>query len=378
MSAPATIIYTQTDEAPALATHSLLPIIQTYCAVSGIEVELRDISLAGRIIAAFPECLAPAQRGPDALAELGRKTQDPLANIIKLPNISASVPQMKAAISELQQKGYDLPDYPDEPADEREADIKARYDRIKGSAVNPVLREGNSDRRAPPAVKAYARKHPHSMGAWSADSASHVCSMSGGDFFGNEQSATVEQACSLRIEHRAADGGTSVLKEGIPVSAGEVVDASFMSCQALGKFLAESVAAARAEGVLFSLHLKATMMKVSDPIIFGHAVRVYFADLFDKHEALFDELGVDVKRFRRPARAHRRVAGRTQAGDRGRHRTRLRRAAAHGHGRLRPRHHQSACAERHHHRRFHARGAALLGQDVGAGRQVARHESSHS
>ncbi|MCY3690091.1 MAG: NADP-dependent isocitrate dehydrogenase [Gammaproteobacteria bacterium] len=294
MSEQATIIYTRTDEAPALATWSLLPVIRTYCSVTGVDVELRDISLAGRIIATFPDYLKPGQRIEDALAELGRKTLDPLANIIKLPNISASIPQMKAAIRELQEKGHELPDYPDEPADEREAEIKARYDRVKGSAVNPVLREGNSDRRAPPAVKAYARKHPHSMGAWSADSASHVSSMSGGDFFGNEQSATVEHECSMRIEHRAADGGTNVLKEGIPVTAGEVVDASFMSCKALRKFLAESVAAAKADGVLFSLHLKATMMKVSDPIIFGHAVRVYFAELFDKHEALFAELGVDV------------------------------------------------------------------------------------
>ncbi len=294
MPAPATIIYTQTDEAPALATHSLLPIIQTYCAVSGVEVELRDISLAGRIIAAFPERLAPAQRQPDALAELGRKTQDPLANIIKLPNISASVPQMKAAISELRQKGYDLPDYPDEPANTEQAEIKSRYDRIKGSAVNPVLREGNSDRRAPASVKAYARKHPHSMGAWSADSASHVASMSHGDFFGNEQSTTVDKAGNLRIEHRAADGAVTVLREDVPVQAGEVVDASFMSCRALRAFLAESVADAKARGVLFSLHLKATMMKVSDPIIFGHGVQVYFADLFRKHGALFEELGVDV------------------------------------------------------------------------------------
>ncbi len=294
MSEQATIIYTKTDEAPALATFSLLPVIQTYCSVTGVEVELRDISLAGRIIATFTDFLKPGQCIEDALAELGRRTQDPLTNIIKLPNISASIPQMKAAIRELQEKGYELPNYPDEPSNEEQAEIKARYDRVKGSAVNPVLREGNSDRRAPPAVKAFARKHPHSMGAWSADSASHVTSMTHGDFFGNEQSTIVENECSLRIEHRAGDGKVSVLKEGIPVSAGEVVDASFMSCKALRKFLAESVAAARAEGVLFSLHLKATMMKVSDPIIFGHAVQVYFADLFDKHQSLFDELGVDV------------------------------------------------------------------------------------
>ncbi len=294
MSEQAKIIYTKTDEAPALATFSLLPVIQIYCSVTGVEVELRDISLAGRIIATFTDFLKPGQCIEDALAELGRRTQDPLTNIIKLPNISASIPQMKAAIRELQEKGYELPDYPDEPSNEEQAEIKARYDRVKGSAVNPVLREGNSDRRAPPAVKAYARKHPHSMGAWSADSASHVTSMTHGDFFGNEQSTTVENECSLRIEHRADDGKVSVLKEGIPVSAGEVVDASFMSCKALRKFLTESVAAAKAEGVLFSLHLKATMMKVSDPIIFGHAVQVYFADLFEKHQALFDELGVDV------------------------------------------------------------------------------------
>ena len=294
MSESATIIYTKTDEAPALATCSFLPIIQAYCSVSGVEVELRDISLAGRIIATFPDCLKPEQRQPDALAELGRKTQDPLANIIKLPNISASVPQMKAAIRELQQNGYALPDYPDEPGSEREVEIKARYDRVKGSAVNPVLREGNSDRRAPASVKAFARKHPHSMGVWSADSASHVSSMSEGDFFGNEQSTTVECDCRLRIEHRAADGAVKVLREDIPVQAGEVVDASFMSRRALREFLAEAVAEAKTAGVLYSLHLKATMMKVSDPIIFGHAVEIYFADLFREHGALFDELGVDV------------------------------------------------------------------------------------
>ncbi len=294
MPEQATIIYTRTDEAPALATCSLLPIIRSYCSVAGIEVELRDISLAGRIIAAFPDFLEPGQRREDALAELGRMTREPLANIIKLPNISASIPQMKAAIRELREQGCDLPDYPDEPADEKQAEIKARYDRIKGSAVNPVLREGNSDRRAPPAVKAHARRHPHSMGSWSADSASHVASMSRGDFFGNEQSTTVKRDCRLRIEYRAADGGASVLKEDIPAAAGDIVDASFMSCKALREFLAESAAAARAEDVLFSLHLKATMMKVSDPIIFGHAVRVYFAELFDKHQALFDALGVDV------------------------------------------------------------------------------------
>ncbi len=290
----ATIIYTKTDEAPALATHSLLPIIEAFCSVGGVAVELRDISLAGRIIATFPEYLKPGQRQADALAELGRKTRDPLANIIKLPNISASVPQLKAAIAELQGKGCELPDYPDEPANDEEAEIKARYDRVKGSAVNPVLREGNSDRRAPAPVKEYARRHPHAMGAWTADSASHVSSMSAGDFFGNEQSTTVGRDCELRIEHRAADGAVTVLKEGISVLAGEVVDASFLSRRALRTFLAEAVADAKTRKLLFSLHLKATMMKVSDPIIFGHAVETYFAALFDKHRARFDELGVDV------------------------------------------------------------------------------------
>ncbi len=293
MPEPATIIYTKTDEAPALATCSLLPIIQAYCAVGGIAVELRDISLAGRIVAAFPDFLAPEQRIEDALAELGHKTREPLANIIKLPNISASVPQLKAAIRELQERGHALPDYPDEPSSEREAEIRRRYDQIKGSAVNPVLREGNSDRRAPASVKAYARKHPHSMGAWSADSATHVASMTHGDFFGNEQSKTLARDCALRIEHHDAAGAVKILKEGIEAQSGEVVDASFMSCDALRRFLAEAVAGAKAEGVLFSLHLKATMMKVSDPIIFGHAVRVYFAELFDAHQELFDELGVD-------------------------------------------------------------------------------------
>ncbi len=293
MSDQATIVYTKTDEAPALATYSLLPVIQTYCSVSGIEVELSDISLAGRIIAAFPEFLQAEQRMADALAELGEKTRDPLANIIKLPNISASIPQLKAAIAELQTQGYPLPDYPDEPTSPAEVDIQARYDRIKGSAVNPVLREGNSDRRAPPSVKAYARKHPHAMGAWSADSASRVLSMSDGDFFGNEQSATLRRDSLLRIERRGTDGSRT-LKEGIAAQAGEVVDASFMSCAALRDFLAGAVAAAKADGVLFSLHLKATMMKVSDPIIFGHAVRVYYAALFAKHQTLFNELGADV------------------------------------------------------------------------------------
>ncbi len=288
------IIYTQTDEAPALATYSLLPIIEAFAGATGVAVETRDISLAGRILANFSDHLAEDQKVSDALAELGDLTQDPLANIIKLPNISASMPQMKAAIAELQAQGYGLPDYPDEPSNAAEEDVKARYDRVKGSAVNPVLREGNSDRRAPKAVKEYAKKNPHSMGAWSADSKSHVATMSAGDFRSNEQSVTFTEADDLRIEHEATDGTVTVLKPSVPVQAGEIVDSTFMSKQALVDFLAAEVASAKEEGVLFSLHMKATMMKVSDPIIFGHAVRVFFADVFANHAAALDDAGVNV------------------------------------------------------------------------------------
>ncbi|MFT6296393.1 MAG: isocitrate dehydrogenase [Glaciecola sp.] len=288
-----TIIYTETDEAPALATYSFLPIVSAFTDAADIEVEIRDISLAGRVIASFPEFLNEEQRQPDALAELGLLTQDPMVNIIKLPNISASVPQMNAVIKELQAKGYALPDYPEGPKSDAEKDIQARYDRIKGSAVNPVLREGNSDRRAPPSVKAYARKHPHSMGAWSSDSKTHVASMSTGDFFGTEQSVTVPSATSVRIEHKDAAGNATVLKDGIALLAGEVIDASSMSKNALRSFLAEQIADSKAKGVLCSLHLKATMMKVSDPIIFGHAVTVYYADVFEKYAETFKNLGID-------------------------------------------------------------------------------------
>lgn len=288
-----TIIYTETDEAPALATYSFLPIVKAFSEASDIAIETRDISLSGRIIASFPEFLTPEQQQADALAELGKLTQDPLVNIIKLPNISASVPQMHAAIKELQAKGYQLPDYPEESANEQEQDIQSRYDKIKGSAVNPVLREGNSDRRAPPSVKAYARKHPHSMGAWSADSKSHVASMSEGDFFGSEKSTTLTSATSARIQHSDGEGKVSVLKEGIDLQAGEVIDASVMNKNALKTFLAQQIDDAREQGVLFSLHLKATMMKVSDPIIFGHAVTVFYEAVFSKHAAVFEQLGVD-------------------------------------------------------------------------------------
>lgn len=288
------IIYTKTDEAPALATYSLLPIIQAYTNAAGVEVETRDISLAGRVIANFPEFLTEEQRIGDALAELGELAKTPEANIIKLPNISASVPQLKATIKELQEKGYALPNYPEEPKSDEEAAIKATYDKIKGSAVNPVLREGNSDRRAPASVKAYARKNPHSMGAWAADSKSYVASMTDGDFFGSEQSTTVENATDVRIEHVAENGDVTVLKASTPLLAGEIIDASRMRAADLQAFLEQEINAAKEKGVLFSLHMKATMMKVSDPIIFGHAVKVFYKDVFAKHGELFEELGVDV------------------------------------------------------------------------------------
>ncbi|MDH5519983.1 MAG: NADP-dependent isocitrate dehydrogenase, partial [Acidimicrobiia bacterium] len=281
MSSP-TILYTHTDEAPALATRSLLPIIRAYAAAAGIDVETRDISLAGRILAAVSDWLPAEQRVPDDLAELGKLALTPEANIIKLPNISASIPQMRAAIAELQAAGYAVPDYPDEPTNDEERAVKAAYDKVKGSAVNPVLREGNSDRRAPKAVKNYARSHPHSMGAWSADSKTHVATMGEGDFRSNEKSVTMTGDDVLRIELVAGDGTVDVLHQGVAVEAGEVVDGTFLSVRALKAFLAEQVVDAKALGVLFSLHLKATMMKVSDPIIFGHGVRAFFADVFDR------------------------------------------------------------------------------------------------
>jgi len=286
------IIYTLTDEAPALATYSLLPIVKAFARPCDVAVETRDISLAGRILASFPEKLTPAQRVEDALGELGELAKRPEANIIKLPNISASMPQLKAAIAELQAQGYALPDYPDDPSNDDEQAIRKRYDKVKGSAVNPVLREGNSDRRAPNAVKQYARNNPHSMGSWSHASKSHVAHMSGGDFRSNERSITIGAPGAVRIELVAPDGGVTVLKENTPVLAGEILDATAMSAGALKAFLERQLEDAKAEGVLFSLHLKATMMKVSDPIIFGHAVRVFFKDVFDKHGAILDQLGV--------------------------------------------------------------------------------------
>ena len=285
-----TILYTYTDEAPALATFSLLPILQAYAGTAGVTIETRDISLAGRILANFNDYLNSDQKTDDALAELGRLAKTPEANIIKLPNISASIPQLKGAIGELQAAGYALPDYPEEPTTDEARDVKARYDKIKGSAVNPVLREGNSDRRAPKAVKEYARNNPHSMGAWHAGSKSHVATMSGGDFRSNEQSFTADAATTLRIQHTNAAGSVTVLKDSVPVLAGEVVDATAMSKAALLDFLDAQIKDAKASGVLFSLHMKATMMKVSDPVIFGHAVRVFFKDVFTKHQETFDAL----------------------------------------------------------------------------------------
>ncbi|BCV58436.1 isocitrate dehydrogenase, NADP-dependent [Shewanella algae] len=289
-----TIIYTQTDEAPALATLSLLPIIKTFTQAAGINVETRDISLSGRVIAAFPERLTEAQRIGDHLAELGELATQPEANIIKLPNISASIPQLQTCIKELQSKGYDLPDYPAEAKTDEEREIKARYDKIKGSAVNPVLREGNSDRRAPTSVKNYARKHPHSMGAWSKDSKSHVAHMQQGDFYGSEQSVTLKEADTVSIVLEQDDGGQLVLKQGLKLLAGEIIDAAVMSKRELTAFFEREIEAARKEDVLLSLHLKATMMKVSDPIMFGHAVKVFYKDVFAKHGETLRELGVDV------------------------------------------------------------------------------------
>ncbi|MGY2573602.1 NADP-dependent isocitrate dehydrogenase [Vibrio sp. C8] len=289
-----TIIYTITDEAPALATYSLLPIIQSFTASSGIEIETRDISLAGRLLANFPEHLKEEQRVGDALTELGELAQTPEANIIKLPNISASVPQLKAAIKELQDKGFALPNYPEEPSTYEEEAIKATYDKIKGSAVNPVLREGNSDRRAPASVKNYAKKNPHSMGAWSADSKSHVSSMSDKDFFGTEKSVTVDGETQVSIQFVGKDGSTKELKKPFALKDKEIIDASVLNKKALVAFFEKEIAEAKEQDVLLSLHMKATMMKVSDPVIFGHAVKVYYKEVFDKYGDVFENLGVDV------------------------------------------------------------------------------------
>lgn len=289
------IFYTLTDEAPLLATYSLLPIVQAFTATAGIEIETRDISLAGRILSNFPDSLTDAQKTGDALAELGQLATQPEANIIKLPNISASVPQLKAAIAELQSHGYNVPNFPEDPQNDAEKEIKAKYAKVLGSAVNPVLREGNSDRRAPRAVKNFAKANPHSMGAWSADSKTKVASMSGGDFYGSEKSLTVNEANDVKIEFVAKDGTATVLKASTPLKAGEIIDSSVLSVSKLKAFAADVIAEAKAAGVLLSVHLKATMMKVSDPIIFGAIVEVYFADVFKKYASLFAELNVDTR-----------------------------------------------------------------------------------
>ncbi|CDF80111.1 isocitrate dehydrogenase [NADP] [Formosa agariphila KMM 3901] len=294
MAISSKIIYTKTDEAPALATYSFLPIVQAFLNPSGINVETRDISLAGRIIANFSDFLSEEQQLPDALTELGELAKKPEANIIKLPNISASVPQLHAAIKELQSQGYKLPNYPDEPKTDAEKEIKSRYDKIKGSAVNPVLREGNSDRRAPKAVKNYAKKYPHSMGAWSADSKTHVATMTEGDFAHNEKSVTLDKATSISIQFEDNNGNTTVLKDNLNLLEGEIIDATVMSKKALISFLEAQIKDAKDKDVLLSLHMKATMMKVSDPIIFGHAVRVFFKNVFAKHEETLESIGVDV------------------------------------------------------------------------------------
>jgi len=294
MSGKAKIIYTKTDEAPALATRSFLPIVQAFTASSGVTIETKDISLAGRILANFPDFLTDDQKVPDALAELGELAKKPEANIIKLPNISASVPQLKAAIKELQEQGFAIPNYPDDNDTAEDKAIQARYNKIKGSAVNPVLREGNSDRRAPKAVKNYARKNPHSMGVWSSDSKTHVATMNAGDFAHNEKSTTISSATTVKIEFTSENGTKTVLKDNLNLLQGEIIDTTIMSKKALIAFLDEQIKDAKANNVLFSLHMKATMMKVSDPIIFGHAVRTFFKNVFDKHAIVLDELGVDV------------------------------------------------------------------------------------
>lgn len=295
MSKASKIVYTITDEAPMLATHSFLPIVKAFTAPAGIQVETRDISLAGRILANFPEYLNEGQKIGDALSELGELANTPEANIIKLPNISASVPQLKAAIRELQSQGYAIPDFPEEVKNDEEKSIKSKYSKVLGSAVNPVLREGNSDRRAPRAVKNYAKAHPHSMGAWSTDSKTHVASMADGDFYGSEKSVTVKENTDVRIEFTANDGSINILKQSTPLKAGEIIDSSALNLKKLKEFIAKEVADAKQQGVLFSVHMKATMMKVSDPIIFGAIVEVFFADVFNKYASLFDKLGVDTR-----------------------------------------------------------------------------------
>ena len=350
------IVYTKTDEAPALATYSLLPIIQAFVAPADIDVTVKDISLAARILAQFPDRLTDAQKQSDALTELGELCKTAEANVIKLPNISASIPQLAAAIAELKAKGFDLPDYPAEPKNDEEKATQAAYAKVLGSAVNPVLREGNSDRRVAGPVKAYAQAHPHSMGAWSKDSKSHVASMTEGDFFGSEQSHTCDSDTTVTIKHIDEDGNETILKEALPLLEGEVLDASCMSAAKLEAFLDEQIEDAKAQGVLFSLHMKATMMKVSDPIIFGHCVKVYFKALWERHGEVFDRIGINPQqRLGRSRSALAKARRKTLGRDRSRCADGLVRSARPGHGRFGQGHHEPACAQRYHHRRVHAR-----------------------
>ena len=372
----ATIIYTLTDEAPMLATYSFLPIVQAYARTAGVDVETRDISLAGRIISQFPERLTDEQRQGDALAELGALAKTPEANIIKLPNISASMPQLKAAVRELQGQGYDLPEYPDSPSTDEERDVKARYDKVKGSAVNPVLREGNSDRRAPLSVKNYARKHPHRMGAWTAESRTNVATMGVDDFRSNEKTVVLPADDVLRIEHVGADGSTTVLRESIPVLAGEVVDGTVLHVAALHEFLAAQIARAEAEGVLFSVHLKATMMKISDPILFGHVIRAFFPQVFEKYGDDLRAAGLDPANGLNGDPAGARLAAERRRDPRGL-RPGHRRRARPRHGRLRQGHDQPARAVRRDRRRLDARDDPHLGPHVGPRRRGARHARGH-
>ena len=369
------IVWTKVDEAPALATYSLLPIVKAFVGAAGVSVKLKDISLAGRILANFPEKLTPAQRINDELAELGALAMRPEANIIKLPNISASIPQLKAAIKELQGKGYDVPDYPDNAATEAEKDIKSRYAKIFGSVVNPVLREGNSDRRAAGAVKQYARNNPHKMGAWSTNSKSHVAYMSGGDYYGSEIATTVASATNARIELVGADGAVTVLKAKTSLDAGEIIDAAVMSRKALRAFFAEQIDAAKKEGVLFSLHVKATMMKIADPIVFGHVVSVFFADVIEKHAATLKRLGVNLNNgFGDLLTKIETSAGSREKSDQGRHRGRVRETAGPRHGQFRQGHHLPARAQRRDRRRFDAGDDPRSRPHVGRRRQAARRQ----
>ncbi len=369
------IVYTKVDEAPELASASFLPIIRTFAAAAGVSVGTRDISLAGRIIAAFPEKLTEAQRQSDDLAVLGELVKTPQANVIKLPNISASVPQLVSALKELQSQGYDLPDYPENPATDEDKAIRTRFDAIKGSAVNPVLREGNSDRRAAVAVKNYAMANPHSMGTWSPDSKTHVSTMGADDFRANETSVTLTdaQAGAARIEHEASDGTVTVLKEAVQFPAGTVVDATFLSAKALSAFLTEQIETTKAEGVLFSIHLKATMMKVSDPIIFGHAVKAYLKPVFDKYGAELEAAGVYPNSGLGALRDA--VATSPKADEiLAEIDALMASASAALHGEFRQGHHQPARAVGRHHRRVDPRADPRGRQGMGPGRQGARHE----